>query len=123
MPIQLTSAFDAGDWDAGKTYGQARIVFFSLDNLSERISLTVQLGNTVSGKWETGRLPLKEFVIEDKPHDLDENGDPIPNTDDPQYTTLVDKLCPDTSTRIYDASATEMYQWLLDQGHYAGTIV
>ena len=40
-----------------------------------------------------------------------------------EFTGLVVGMCPSAATTIYDGVSNELYQWLLDQGHFAGTIV
>ncbi len=63
------------------------------------------------GQWQRGiGSPDERHIIRDT----------ITGTD---FTDMVAKLCPDTTTTIYDAAAQGLYQYLLDKSLYAGTIV
>ena len=57
MPITLTTAFNPGDFDAGKTYTHAKIVKFAVDIELGAISVTLKFGNVVGGVWTPSVLP------------------------------------------------------------------
>lgn len=108
MPIQLTTALDMGAVD--DDYTHVKIMEFTHDALESAILLTVQHG-TLSGQT---------FV----------RGKKIPNTTQKtfkvtgqDYTDLVAELPANTTETLYAQVAKALYQWLIDNGHYAGTIV
>jgi len=103
MPIQLASAFNPGDFDAGTSYAQLAIESFKLQAGS--LELTMHYGNTVSGAWERGASSeqMNLTVI------------------DPDLATLI-ASAPAIRTGS-DPVPSEFYQWLIDNGHYSGTII
>lgn len=109
MPIQLTSAFDPGDAGSG-TLTHVRISDFRVNLDFKQIRLAVKHGTYVESIWTQGiairNVTQKDFSIQ---------GD--------DYTTIITKLTSAADVSIYDEVARELYQWLLDNEHYAGTIV
>jgi hypothetical protein len=104
MPIQLTTAFNPGDLDT-VTYTQVKItkVYLSLD--SKSFEIRCQYGNTVETAWVKGVVDDRNFNIS--------------GTD---YDTLI-AATPEAEETTYDAAARELYQWLLDNDKFVGTIV
>lgn len=116
MPIQLTTAFNPGDLDPGKQYTHLAIrhLEHSLDN--QTIRLICKYGVLEEGSFVAGAMsPTKTHLIQDEP-----TADP-PGTD---YTDLVatQVVSGDVDDLVYDVNAKHLYQYLLDNGEYAGTI-
>ena len=105
MPIQLTDPLHIipevdPDQD---TYTQVKIVSFTRSD--SFIDILCEYGNTVDGVWHAGRLPPK--------------GIPILGTD---KDTLENALSLD-GEKVFTGAARLMYQYLLDNNIYSGTIV
>ena len=109
MPIQLTTPFDTGAIDSG-SYGQVKIIAMNIDLIERKIDLRVQHGNTVNDEWVSGiivrDITSKDFTIRD--------------TD---YTTIIATESEAAEELYYDKVADTLYQWLIDNAHYIGTIV
>lgn len=108
MPLQLTTPLDMGAVD--DDYTHVKIMQFGHDSLEGSIEMTL-LHGTMSGN---------DFV----------RGKKIPNTTQKtfrvtgqDYIDLVSELPANTTETLYDQVAEKLYQWLIDNGHYAGTIV
>lgn len=99
MPIVLTSAHTPGG-----LYTDAHIINFALDAAGKEIKLTVIYANTLNGVLVPASENPRTFIITGA-----------------AYDTLVAKMAAENIT-IYDAAAIELYQWLVDNGHYPGTI-
>jgi hypothetical protein len=110
MPIQLTSSYSVGAVDPNSPYQQVKVLQFTLHPAGRLIELSVQLGNTVDGSWAAG------MAIEDKTVKRFR----IIGAD---YDTLVASASAAAGEVYYDKVAQKLYQWLIDNGHFAGTIV
>lgn len=111
MSIQLTTPLSVGDLDGNSPYQEAKIIDFKLFSADKRMELVVQLGNTIAGKWtppvlSMGTITVKRFEISD--------------TD---YDTLVATQSLAVGEVYYQKVSEALYQWLLDNGHYVGTII
>lgn len=110
MPIQLTTPMNVGVVDPNSPYQQAKIVQFALLPVAKRIEMHVQLGNTISGDWAPGivgsEITVKKFLVEGE-----------------DYNTMVSSTSAGAGEVYYDKVSALLYQWLLDKGHYVGTIV
>lgn len=121
MPIQLTTPKDTGDLDPNAAqYAQVKIVHQGIDVSAKIITLRVELGNTVNGAWQPGILPPSNYVIKNRPAVMVGGVETAPAS--PAYDSLVTQLPGNTTESIYAQSADILYQWLLDNGHYVGTI-
>jgi len=117
--ILLTTPFNPGDLDTG-TYERVRIISFNLDSVGKRLSLTCQYGNYVNEVWVAGIAPQQHFYIFNLPDGYDGEGELIPAN--PAYDDMIAQF-PAEGETIYQGAARELYQWLLDNEHFAGTIV
>lgn len=104
MPIQLTTVFAVGDFDTDD-YQHVRVVSFTLHSVQNFIEVECQYGNTVNGVWVGGTKAPEVHKIEGA-----------------DYAAMVAKL-PQGGETIYQAAGREIYQWLIDQGKYVGTLV
>ena len=110
MPIQLTSPLSVGTIDVNSPYQQVKILQINLLSAVKRIELTVQHGNTINGTWTPGRAiegtTVQRFKILDS-----------------EYDTLIAAKSAGADEVYYDKVGALLYQWLLDEEHYVGTIV
>ena len=105
MPLQLTTAFNPGDMDPDKTYAQVKIIGYSVNILDRSMSLFCQLGNTVNGAWTPSVVPVKTInLLSDK------------------FLPLMLQAVVNGET-VYNAVSRVLYQHLIDDGTYPGTIV
>lgn len=114
MAILLTTPLDTGDIDS-VDYAEAKMLEFVWDGNSEQMRLLMQYGNTVSGEW----IPGKPF-----------NG---PVYSNPQYHLITGQAyvdcvseyctCSGTPVLVYENVKNILYQYLVDQDIYPGTIV
>lgn len=117
MPLELQTPLNLGQLSTHE-YTHARIQEMVLSPSEKCIRVTTALGYVENGAFVCGLLipgvTIKTFVIRDEP------GDP-PTLD---YWRMITKTVgPDGSALIYDRAAQELYQWLLDKGHFQGRIV
>ncbi len=127
MPITLTTAYDPGSLDPSQSYTKIKIITFAADVDTGAITMSVARGYDPGGGFVEGKLNRKSFSIMDIPFMtdlLDDQSNPIPGTGhaaNPHFTTITGKQTAGVEN-IYDAVSEELYQWLLDEGHYAGII-
>jgi len=126
MPLQLTTPKSTGDLDLSalnNAYGEIKIIKQDIDVTNKVISLSIEYGNTVNDIWIQGILPPQEFKIRNMPaqYDLLEP----PNEIVPaiaHYDILISQLPTDANISIYNNVAVALYQWLIDNGYFSGTI-
>ena len=113
MPILLTTPVQTGVLDPNGPYLQVKIIQFTLDSIFKRIDLVCQYGNT-DGEWvpgiRAGDVADKGFRIEDKDGGTD-------------YTDMITAISAAADEVYYDKVKAILYQWLIDNSYYAGTIV
>jgi len=103
MPILLTTPFDPGDNDPGQTYPRAKIIEFTWRE--GLIEFMVQFGDVSGDDWVQGQGGKpKGFVLTDSDYDAVV-----------AEISLTDEL-------VYAGVKRVLYQWLIDNGHAAGTI-
>jgi hypothetical protein len=121
MPILLTTPFNPGDLDPGKTYPRAKIYSMKwIDQIPGEIQPAVGVVSNIlielawgdlvdgaPGTWFSGKAaPRKTFMVA---------GD--------DYTTMLQSLItPEDSGLIYAGVKRVLYQYLIDKGLVAGTI-
>lgn len=108
MPIQLTSSYDTGSLDGALTH--VKVVEWHNVPDSDFINLTVQHGKIVEGNFVRG-IPVEGQTVK---HFTISGSD---------YSTMVASTSAAAGEVYYDKVAGLLYQWLLDNSHYAGTIV
>ena len=122
MPLQLTTAIDVGDLDS-HDYTHVMITDFYLDTRHRAIQVATAEGYLVDGTFVRGEKSRdKRFEIMDIP-ERGVEGEPGHTAADPQYSDMAGETYGHNSKLLYDDVATALYQWMVDQGHYAGTIV
>ena len=123
MPILLDTPFQfsPGHAKPAETYNEVKIIKFSVDVSIGQLHLLVQYGNTVSTVWQAGKAEIKPVFVEDRGPTVD-GGVEIPA--DPAYSTLVGtSVTSGTGISLYNDVSLNLYQYLIDEGLYAGTII
>lgn len=105
MPILLTTAFNPGDIDPGKTYAQAKITWYRTHITQMYMEVHCELGNTVEGVWTPGAT--QDYIF------------PLAGED---FIALCSAV-PEEGETVYQTVSRLLYQWLLDEGKFIGTIV
>ena len=142
MPINLNEPYEfTPSRNVPKeTYNQAKIVGFEcIVEPAEDSSITmrVQYGDTVDGKWVGGMAPVEFVVIRDIPVKignvpvLDENNNPTGSYEvgeispaNPTYSNWISSTYPlSTNNLLYAELAIALYSWLITQEGFEGTIV
>jgi hypothetical protein len=119
MPLLLTTPVDTGDLDSF-SYDRVKIINFRVDVEGEAIEFEVQFGSVVDNNWVPGLMKRnKRFSIRNEGR-LDENGDLIQG-ERQEYNEVVSSVSL-TDELIYDGVARVLYQWLLDNDHFVGTL-
>jgi len=104
MPLSLTTPISAGDLDPGvASYAQVRVTGFEYRR--RLLRFRTEVGNTVDAAWVRGK-GRRTFTVDGAAFDT------LVST----HSTLADEL-------TYDAVERGLYEWLISEGHYAGTIV
>ena len=107
MPLLLTTPYDPGAADPGETYPRAKIRGFSIDTELSRINFDLEFGDMNGDTWEAGTAsPRKQHVVEDTDYDA----------------MVVEETTVGEGHVIYAGAKRVLYQWLLDNGHEAGTV-
>lgn len=101
--ITLTTPFDPGDLAAGG-YAELKIISCRILPIDQTVELVCEYGDTIASVWTPGVVPRKTYYVTD--------------TD---FTTIEAEL-PDGGEALMAGTEREFYQWLIDQGHYSGTI-
>jgi hypothetical protein len=109
MPLSLTTPLNVGAFDT-TNYTHVKILRFVHDSANSAIHIVAYHGTLSGGVFTPGKemdgVTLKRFEVIGA-----------------GYTTLVGKLTSASGVAIYNEVARELYQWLLDNNHYVGTIV
>lgn len=125
MPLQLTTPVSVGGLDpdaAGGEYDQIRIENLEFDFVRKKIGLRCVYGNTVSGDWVSGKKEMR-IGVQNQEAAYDENGDIIAGTSSTAYDDVVALLPVDDTTPLYTQVGDTLYQWLIDQGYFVGSVV
>lgn len=116
MTILLTTALthSPGHGAADETYGEVKVLSFRVWITKAKLEIVTNYGNTVEGVWVGGKTHPLIVVVAD--HD-----NTIPATTD--YTDLMlAAQCSEAGALLYNEVAESLYQYLLDQELYAGTV-
>lgn len=110
MPIQLTTAISGGDFEPGMLT-HAKIMQFTMSPNVQKISLRVHLGGLVAGVFQSAAFPHVGTTVRD--HEIEGQ----------EYNTIIAATASAQGANLYDEVSSALYQWLLDKGHFVGTIV
>ncbi|NIQ91010.1 MAG: hypothetical protein GWM98_04670 [Nitrospinaceae bacterium] len=109
MPIDLTADFDPGDADSG-SYTHVGITAVQVRTEDKVIQFTTKYG-TYPGSVFTPGVNIRGVTVKT----FDVTG--------ADYDSIVAELCSSTSAKVYDEVARLLYEWLISEGHFAGTVV
>lgn len=112
--ITLTNAFDPGDFKPGVTYPNVKICRVDWQPFNKFITMWCEYGTDSGGNWTSSGITPTKVQINDKTGD---------------YTTLIDEAVAQpgdvrgpNSYNVYEAVGRSLYEWLIAQGIYAGTV-
>lgn len=105
--IQLSSAYNPGDTDPGRTYPHAKIAAYHIYPDSNHIQVYPQYGsgNLSSSYWNPGSVFLGSKDISDS-----------------EYTALISSASL-VGELPFVASDRILHKWLIDSGHVSGTLL
>jgi len=103
MPITLTTSISTGDIDTSN-YDTVKITTVNIDVLTSRLGFGTKKGYMDSGNFVPGKIDAEWFDVPD---------------DDLTAMKAVEATTDET---WWDHNARVLYQWLLDEGHYVGSI-
>jgi hypothetical protein len=112
MALLLQTAIDAGalsEFD----YTHVKIMRVSVQPADKRLTFEVEFGAVQNGEWSSGRfqpMVTRLFCIQDAPPDAAD------------FTDMMAELPTSGEEKIYDGVSRVLYQWLLDNDHFDGTI-
>jgi hypothetical protein len=70
MPIRLTTPWNPGNYDPGKTYPRAILTALTIYPELKRIHLVVDFGDVIDNKWKTGDASLpNETTVKEEAYD------------------------------------------------------
>jgi len=130
--ILLTTPFDASGIDPSHpSYTHIKIMWMNWDARTSVISVGAYHGYLDGGDFVSGveipKVTVKQsqcYNIHVGPTQAELDIDPnAGETVTPNYDTMVSKLTSDIGVLVYEEVARELYQWLLDESMYVGTIV
>lgn len=104
--IQLTTPFNPGDVDSGRTYPHVKVTEFHFYWTVGIIEVICQYGEQSGNTWSPGKV-----------------SNPAIRFTGTAYTELVSTLCPDDTTPVYVAAYAALYDKLITENHFSGTVV
>ena len=118
MPILLTTPYNPGSLDK-EPYTHVRMLSFTLKTDEQAIEIACVHGY-YQGKTfvECVRVPEKTFRTFRLVDSVQPDGKAVND-----YTGLVTKAPKNSTDSLYKLSGDELYQHLIDKGHYAGTVI
>ncbi len=134
MPILLTTplVYEPGHNQSAETYGELKIVKFSIDIEIKCLQLRMEYGDTDPGDaeatppvapfWKPGNVPDHHMVIEDREAHIGPGDTEI--AADLAFSSLMATSVTQgaAGSNLYAEVGGSLYQYLIDVGHYAGTI-
>jgi len=109
--ILLTTPVDPGAHDPGKTYTHIKIAHLDIYLESRNLNFACNGGYLVGGEYQWGAMEVMETNKTFGIHEADFDN------------IVANTLTTAAGVRVYDEVANALYQWLLDNGHFAGTLV
>ena len=108
MPLLLTTPYNAGDLDGSLTH--VKITQFGLNPDEGLIDLVTRMGIIDDGNWvykvAVEGKTVRRFTISGE-----------------DYNTMVAAESAAAEEVYYNKVSNLLYQWLIDKGHFVGTIV
>lgn len=103
--IILTTAKNTGDLDPNGPYTHVKILYFTFNTKDSFIIAVTAIGYIASEVFVEGISNLRKEVM-------------ITGQD---YLDLI-AMTPDSGLTIYAAAAKKLYQYLIDHGHFVGSV-
>jgi hypothetical protein len=122
MSILLTTpeTFNPGHGQPTIVYPEVKIVQVDHEIVAKRLVLHMQYGETIDGDWIGSPHMYKHVEIIENFEGIAGQDDWIEEPD-PRYDLfMVSQFAESTTAYLYDENARALYQYLLDQGIYAG---
>ena len=136
MTIELTTplTYDPGHGGAPEVLNEVKVIDFHVNIVEFWLTMTTQYGNTVDGAWIAGNAPGHDVHIQNTPVQVhpDDPEQSIP-ADNAYNIMIMTKVLAATISAlaledpvpdlyVYNLVSDGLYQYLLDNGHYIGTI-
>lgn len=125
MSITLTTPqqYDPGHGQSPISVPEVKIYQVDHEIVAKRLILHMQYGTTISGDWiGQPEMPVHSEVIYNFDGMPDGEGGWVQEPDPAYDLFMVSTFPSSTSNLLYDENATALYQYLLDDGRYEGTI-
>jgi len=136
MPIALTTPFPYAEGHGAPSVDYAFVLIKRLDlhAVNKRMVLFMEYGNVGAGGWEACPAREHQIDIKNTPAETAVGQNETTGAWEQEETTPEDLafdqmrldfliLATDVGEQIYDVLAQNLYQWLIDNGKYAGVIV
>ena len=123
MPLLLQTPINVGALDSSN-YTHIKIARLLVQPTKSQLSFEVEYGYLSNGDWVSGKFQLssvRSFMISDSPEITIPGGTTILAST--AYSDMMDELPDSAQEKIYDGASRVLYQWLLDNDHFDGTIV
>jgi len=133
MPLLLDTpyTFDPGFGKPPEDAAMVIIESVHLHLLESELIVQCEYGNVVDGAWVAIATPIHQVFIRNEPGDVvwdkDAEGNPVPipvTPDQPHFDEFrAASLTAAAGLPVFDEAKRHLYQYLLDQGIFAGSIV
>ena len=125
MSILLTTPLvhDPGHGQASETYNEIKVLWFRPWTTKNKMEIMTNYGNTVDGAWVNGKTHANCILVQNKPAESDGEEETAPA--EPAYDDMVNGVVvtqADVGKLLYSVVSDDLYQYLIDEGHYAGTV-
>ena len=124
MPILLTTpyALPASLEYPAETYNEVKISMFAIELDSQHVHINCRYGNTVDGVWMQGRATPIPITYEEHDPRVDGEGEVVAAVTD--YSELVYTATTSAvGLSLYTEVKNSLYQKLIDEGNFPGTII
>lgn len=136
MPIQLTTPFSysPGHGQPSEDYNIVMLIDFRVRIIERSVTFSLIYGNIVDEVWVPGQAPPNKITVKDKPAVMGQGIDPEDGVwktmevepADPAFTTLSNNLAvkaEHVGIPHLMAVGGDLYQYFVDAGYYAGTVI
>ncbi len=125
MSIALTTPqpFERGHGLPQLLYPEVMVVQVDHGIVDQRLVLHIQYGETIAGAWiGSPAMGIHQEVIHNFEGVADGEGGWLEEPDPAYDLLMVSTFASSTTTFLYDEVSAALYQYLLDDGRYVGTI-
>ena len=125
MTILLTTPLvhEPGHGQASETYNEVKILTYRPWTTKGKLEIVTTYGNTVNGAWVNGKTHQRIILVKNTEAETDGEVELTPA--DPAYDNFVGSVFvtqEDVGKLLYGVVSDDLYQYLIDEGHYAGTV-